>query len=427
MKSKVVEMSNRKKEMLGKVLLKADEADRLDQAAAQAKAALWGYGMDTGMHGHATKPSGWEPIIEVRAEGGSITLSGVQDQKGQWWFSLGRNERTLAMFLDESNHDLLQGQSQVVAGWEEGLKLMDQYQWYDLYPHLVHHEFQKMILAEIIARQPEMDSCNVKEWLAKCSNKEQDDNQFCLVEEKPRRKMAPLVKEYLKSQRPLSVVKLIDLYPLARDQKERESVRTALRRVSVGTTVFENSTPSTCYAIRLCLLNHEEVFLSLPGVPTRELRTEKAEEQYTKEIFKRFAEKYGSETIKFWVQSAQHRSVVQAASGMRNAKKRDSGKCVLCEVEGIQDQKTVSACHVVSRKVLFWEAVEQVEYAKKSIFTDEAVLLLKKKLKSSARHSDKEFIVTLCREHDKLVSSTISKSVGQSDQISTIEPARQAP
>ncbi|WP_224981297.1 hypothetical protein [Geomonas agri] len=415
------EVYRRKKELLARALHKADEADLLDRSATKAKTASWESSMRDGM-GLATNQSAWEPIVEVGAEGGSITLYGHPDVKGQWWFCLDWDERTLAMFLDEINHDLLSDRSGVVTGWEEGLKLLYQYPWCHLHPCFVHHEFRKLVLAEIVARQSELDDYEVQAWQRICSdssnnttsNNTKDDQVFRLVEEKPRRKMATLVKEYLKKKRPLTVVKLTDVYTLAHNKKEQDSIRAALHRVSVGTAVFKNSTPSTSYAVRLCLLNNEEVFLSLPGVPTRELRTEKAEKQYTKEIFKRFAEKYGAETIKYWVQSAQHRSVVQAACGMRHAKKRDGRNCILCEVEGIADGRDVFACHVVSRKVLFWEAIEEVENIKKTIFTDEAVLLLRKKLKNSPRHSDSEYIVTLCREHDNLLANTISESIGKS-------------
>lgn len=180
--------------------------------------------------------------------------------------------------------------------------------------------------------------------------------------------------------------------------------------LSVGTPVSERNCPSKYYAIRLNL-SGKEIFLSLPGVPSEDMKNDIGSKEKTKRIMNGLQSKYGNETVDYWVQSAQHRSVVLAANGMRTAKKRDNKTCLLCTIEGHESNQPVSACHIVSRKTLFWAALDEVEKIKGTIFSNEAVRALKEKIKNSELHSNPDFIVTLCLEHDRLLQSALSDSI----------------
>jgi ribosomal protein S20 len=217
------------------------------------------------------------------------------------------------------------------------------------------------------------------------------------------------VKEYLEKQSPLTPVMLDDLYPLF-TTAQSNIVIAALHGLSVGTPVSERNCPSKFYAIRL-KLGDKEVFLTLPGVPSGDLRKDVLSKNRTESTIARLQAKYGKDTVDYWVQSAQHRSVVLSASGMRGAKKRDKKTCLLCGVGGRDAKQPVTACHIVSRKTLFWEALDEVEKVKGNIFTDEAVTSLKLKLKNNDLHSNLKFIVTLCLEHDNLLQAAVSESV----------------
>ena len=230
------------------------------------------------------------------------------------------------------------------------------------------------------------------------------------------------VKDYLEMKAPLSLFTLDDLYPIFTPEQSN-SVRAALYGLSVNTPVSERNCPSKYYAIRL-KLGDNEVFLSLPGVPSEDLKKDLLSKNRTEEKIAGLQKKYGKETIDYWVQSAQHRSVVLAASGMRAAKKRDDKTCLLCGLEGNNNMRSVSACHIISRKTLFWEALDEVERLKGNIFTDDAVNLLKTKIKDDDRHSGLEFIVTLCLEHDNLLKDALLDSMTrtQCNKKNTMSP-----
>jgi len=217
------------------------------------------------------------------------------------------------------------------------------------------------------------------------------------------------VIEILNEKKPLSVVTLNELY-MQLPSANRDSIRAALHGVSIGTPVSERNRPSVFYAIRLQLAK-QEVFLSLPGVPSNDLRKDILSIEKTNGVISRLQNKYGKEVIDYWVLSAQHRSVVQAASGMRQAKKRDRNACLLCTHEDRISDKPVSACHLISRRTLFWAALDDVERIKGSIFTVEAVEMLKSRLKDNELHSSSKYIVTLCPEHDNYLQEVLSGSI----------------
>ena len=81
-----------------------------------------------------------EVIVEIGAEGGSITLFGVRSPRG-WLYGRSVGER-----IDEerSQHD-----SNVVDSWEAALGLLDQYPWHMLSPQHVHPEFRRQIFAAV--------------------------------------------------------------------------------------------------------------------------------------------------------------------------------------------------------------------------------------------------------------------------------------
>jgi hypothetical protein len=218
-----------------------------------------------------------------------------------------------------------------------------------------------------------------------------------------------IIRDYLENKRPLTHVTLEDLYSQVLPEQSN-SVRAALYGLSVGTPVSQRNRPSKYYAIRL-KLDGKEVFFSLPGVSNQELMTDQISQKNTDQIINRLRTKYGKETIDYWGKAAQKRSVDQAASGMRKAKKRDDKACQLCTILGKSTQQPVSACHIVSRKTVFWAVLDEIDKFKGNIFSDDAVLSLKVKLKNNNIHSNSQYILTLCSEHDKIVQDALNVSM----------------
>jgi len=95
----------------------------------------------------------WEIIIQVGAEGGSISLLG-KIEKCDWIFMLETNETALKyLFDDEDLGGDLVSKSNVEYSWEGALKLIDQYpHWPGLHPVLVHPDFSESTIEAISER-----------------------------------------------------------------------------------------------------------------------------------------------------------------------------------------------------------------------------------------------------------------------------------
>ena len=111
-----------------------------------------------------------EIIVDVGAEGGSLTIYGNRT-KGGWLFS--RDVIDQSMLLEdepESRHS-----SEVVSTWAAALLLLDRYPWHMLYPLKVHPEFQKLVYGEIIKRfkkEPKNSQRRLPDWKEICGVKE---------------------------------------------------------------------------------------------------------------------------------------------------------------------------------------------------------------------------------------------------------------
>lgn len=88
-----------------------------------------------------------EVILEIGAEGGSITLCGTRTADG-WRFSRNLLDQTPEL-LDEPaiEHD-----SNMVESWSAALELLDTYPWHRLFPLWVHPEFRGLVLDAVKAR-----------------------------------------------------------------------------------------------------------------------------------------------------------------------------------------------------------------------------------------------------------------------------------
>jgi hypothetical protein len=102
-------------------------------------------------HTSHTKPA---VILEVLAEGGSLTLLGDQTDTG-WCFRLVRNECALFDLLSEEDREglVFYDESDWVDGWESALELLNAWPWWHrLHPKHVHPEFRQRIWATVQRR-----------------------------------------------------------------------------------------------------------------------------------------------------------------------------------------------------------------------------------------------------------------------------------
>jgi hypothetical protein len=94
-----------------------------------------------------------EIIVEISAEGGSITLFGHKGSNGEWRFARGVNDQTPTLLPEEEggvpaiSHD-----SCWVNTWPQALALLDRYPWAMLAVTKVHPEFRERLWAEASLR-----------------------------------------------------------------------------------------------------------------------------------------------------------------------------------------------------------------------------------------------------------------------------------
>lgn len=98
-------------------------------------------------------------VLEVGAEGGSVTLIGREDEDGEWQFARITVDQTEALFGDEDVPITAPGLTSLVwvDGWEAGLSLLDRYPWVRLSPQYVHPEFVERVKAAVEQRLANVD------------------------------------------------------------------------------------------------------------------------------------------------------------------------------------------------------------------------------------------------------------------------------
>jgi len=109
-----------------------------------------------------------EIILEVGAEGGTLTLFGGKNATNAWEFWTKRDETAVYELLDEEDRASLGSpvhKSEVVIRLSEGLALLDRYPWFRLVPLQVHPEFRDAILLEVRKRGTPADEARWNERL----------------------------------------------------------------------------------------------------------------------------------------------------------------------------------------------------------------------------------------------------------------------
>lgn len=101
---------------------------------------------------------GKQVIVEVGAEGGSLTLYGMQSPDG-WQFRAETNEAALD---DGDTPDL--PERPWVATWRSALKQLDAYPWTQLYPLKVHPEFSDRVFKALQTRKKKGLAIDWDQW-----------------------------------------------------------------------------------------------------------------------------------------------------------------------------------------------------------------------------------------------------------------------
>ena len=109
-----------------------------------------------------------EVVLQVGAEGGSLTLVRERTGEEDWRFQMQRNEAALYdLDSEEDRGDKgdYSSQTDYVDSFHEGLHLLDEYEWFRLYPIEVHPEFLDAILLEVKKRGDPSDETRWRERL----------------------------------------------------------------------------------------------------------------------------------------------------------------------------------------------------------------------------------------------------------------------
>lgn len=102
-------------------------------------------------------------ILELGAEGGSLTLLGLQGSDGAWQYMLHCNEAALA---EEEETESATSNSAVVTSWPEAIELLNKYEiWHNLYPLKVHQDFSNLVISEVRSRGGDKAVFRWENWL----------------------------------------------------------------------------------------------------------------------------------------------------------------------------------------------------------------------------------------------------------------------
>ena len=94
-------------------------------------------------------------ILQAGVEGGDVTLIGRTTDAGSWAFARVTDDQTEALF-GESGDGVIEAPSfenlEWAETWDDGLRLMDRYQWARLYPLYVHPAFVERVRVAVEER-----------------------------------------------------------------------------------------------------------------------------------------------------------------------------------------------------------------------------------------------------------------------------------
>jgi hypothetical protein len=96
-----------------------------------------------------------ETVLEVGAEGGSLSILRQWNEHGTWEYRCLRDEMTISELLPEGesvNRDDLFEKSDHEDKFEDALLRLDQYPWFRLIPLKVHEDFADLMLREVEKR-----------------------------------------------------------------------------------------------------------------------------------------------------------------------------------------------------------------------------------------------------------------------------------
>src|ERR1019366_3140665 len=97
-----------------------------------------------------------EIVLEIGAEGGSLTILRERIAEGGWQFRVKLNETTLYDMLSEEDRRGMRvedfARTEYAYTFQEALSRVDRYQWFRLCPLQVHPEFLDAVLAEVEKR-----------------------------------------------------------------------------------------------------------------------------------------------------------------------------------------------------------------------------------------------------------------------------------
>ncbi len=98
-------------------------------------------------------------VLEVGAEGGSLTLVGREIDDRAWRFARITNDQSEALFGEVDVPTIAPDLTSLtwVDGWEAGLSLMDRYPWVRLHPVYVHPEFGQRLRVAVEQRLADLD------------------------------------------------------------------------------------------------------------------------------------------------------------------------------------------------------------------------------------------------------------------------------
>ena len=233
--------------------------------------------------------------------------------------------------------------------------------------------------------------------------------------------MGNKMRAYLRGKPPLTVLTLQQLYAdLAEQESDKPQVRYQLYRHALGNKAARHSPPRHYYAIQLRIPDDAgrtwKAFLSLPVIARESFLRDAADDEVAA-LIDELKAAYGDRTVDYWGRAAQYRSVDFIRTAMQEAKARSGGQCLICSAMIAQGYQITSphrgfhAAHIISRHMVFWRSAAGVHRQGLDLFSDAGVEALCEAITGNKLHSSAEYILGLCRQHDKHIQRAIQQAV----------------
>jgi len=222
------------------------------------------------------------------------------------------------------------------------------------------------------------------------------------------------VQKWLYEKPPCSIVKLSESYKIDDNQN---TVRAAVYSHTANTPVFSNRKGRIAYGLRI-VADDTELIITLPGLRIEWIALD-YNKSYRDAVKASLDDRSGPYARKLLFESLQKRSVDLIAKQMRDTRVKHNGYCKICLKMEEKECGKARSSHLISRAIVFWVSIDTIVHTNLNPLSEEALRLLKLAIELNPYHSNPNYMIPLCRKHDKAVIDALKKV---SKDVENVDP-----